>query len=80
MITIGGQHGGPKSRNVGKLKNSLLKLLRTHCNKTYGSTIDEIALQISRPRHGVMPGWQDRLDDVTIKQLTIYVHSLGGGE
>jgi cytochrome c oxidase cbb3-type subunit 3 len=33
-----------------------------------------------RPRHGVMPAWNTRLDEVTIKQLAIYVHSLGGGE
>lgn len=46
----------------------------------YGDSLDAIARQISRPRHGVMPGWQGRLDDVTLKQLTIYVHSLGGGE
>lgn len=46
----------------------------------YGSSLDAIASQISRPRHGVMPGWQGRLDDVTLKQLAVYVHSLGGGE
>ncbi len=36
--------------------------------------------QINHPRHGVMPNWDTRLPDETIKQLTIYVHSLGGGE
>lgn len=36
--------------------------------------------QITNPRHGVMPAWAARLDDTTIKQLAIYVHSLGGGE
>ncbi|MDF1734321.1 MAG: cytochrome-c oxidase, cbb3-type subunit III [Minwuia sp.] len=46
----------------------------------YGSSEAEIARQIHAPRHGVMPAWGDRLDPVTIKQLTIYVHSLGGGE
>lgn len=39
-----------------------------------------IVAQITRPRHGVMPAWNTRLDEVTIKQLAIYVHSLGGGE
>ena len=33
-----------------------------------------------RPRMGVMPAWKGRLDENTIKQLAIYVHSLGGGE
>jgi len=27
-----------------------------------------------------MPYWSDRLSDETIKQLAIYVYSLGGGE
>ncbi len=46
----------------------------------YGSSQEEIVTQISKPRHGVMPGWVNRLDDNTLKQLTVYVHSLGGGE
>lgn len=46
----------------------------------YGSDPDAIRAQISSPRHGVMPAWAGRLDDVTIKQLAIYVHGLGGGE
>lgn len=46
----------------------------------YGGTEAEIARQIDRPRHGVMPSWGGRLDDVTIKMLAAYVHSLGGGE
>jgi cytochrome c oxidase cbb3-type subunit 3 len=29
---------------------------------------------------GVMPAWHSRLDAATIKSLTLYVHSLGGGE
>ncbi|MCM2399382.1 cytochrome-c oxidase, cbb3-type subunit III [Rhizobium sp. S95] len=40
----------------------------------------EIAQQISRPKHGVMPAWSARLGDATVKELTVYVHSLGGGE
>lgn len=39
-----------------------------------------IVSQIENPKHGVMPAWEGRLDDATIKQLAIYVHSLGGGE
>jgi cytochrome c oxidase cbb3-type subunit 3 len=46
----------------------------------YGSAPEEIAQQIWNPRLGVMPPWQGRLDDATIKMLTVYVHSLGGGE
>ncbi|MEV4610826.1 cytochrome-c oxidase, cbb3-type subunit III [Neorhizobium sp. LMR1-1-1.1] len=41
---------------------------------------DQIAGQIRAPKHGVMPAWTTRLGDVTVKQLAVYVHSLGGGE
>lgn len=41
---------------------------------------EAIMAQIKRPRHGMMPAWSGRLDEDTIRQLTIYVHSLGGGE
>jgi len=46
----------------------------------YGSSLEAVAGQISRPRHGVMPAWAGRLDPVTVKMLAIYVHGLGGGE
>ena len=45
----------------------------------YGTDREAIAAQIHKPRHGVMPAWSHRLDPVTIKQLAIFVHSLGGG-
>lgn len=46
----------------------------------YGGDRAAIAAQIARPQHGVMPAWEGRLPNETIKMLTIYVHSLGGGE
>ena len=46
----------------------------------YGNTEETITTQIIQPQHGVMPPWQQRLSDETIKQLAVYVHSLGGGE
>lgn len=46
----------------------------------YGSSEAEIAAQVRQPKHGVMPAWQERLGDPTVKQLSVYVHSLGGGE
>lgn len=46
----------------------------------YGGTRDDVLRQIRKPRHGVMPTWEARLDPATIKELAIYVHSLGGGE
>jgi cytochrome c oxidase cbb3-type subunit 3 len=46
----------------------------------YVSDKASIVAQVNKPRQGVMPAWSTRLDEVTIKQLAIYVHSLGGGE
>jgi cytochrome c oxidase cbb3-type subunit III len=46
----------------------------------YISDKASIVAQITKPRQGVMPAWSSRLDEATIKQLTIYVHELGGGE
>ena len=46
----------------------------------YGSDLKTIVDGIWNGRGAVMPGWAGRLDDTTIKALTIYVYSLGGGE
>jgi cytochrome c oxidase cbb3-type subunit 3 len=35
---------------------------------------------ITNSRAGMMPAWTGRLDETTIKQLAVYVHSLGGGQ
>lgn len=39
-----------------------------------------IIAQVTKPTHGVMPAWTARLGDATVKELAVYVHSLGGGE
>lgn len=46
----------------------------------YGDSHQEIVSQVNNPKHGVMPGWGDRLGDAMVKQLAVYVHGLGGGE
>lgn len=46
----------------------------------YGGSEQEIYTTIAHARRGVMPAWVGRLDAATIKQLTLYVHGLGGGE
>ncbi|NBV05705.1 MAG: cytochrome-c oxidase, cbb3-type subunit III [Proteobacteria bacterium] len=46
----------------------------------YGGKKEDLLYTIYYARAGVMPYWIGRLDDVTIKQLALYVHSLGGGE
>ncbi|MCK5276410.1 MAG: cytochrome C oxidase Cbb3, partial [Alphaproteobacteria bacterium] len=46
----------------------------------YGGDKATILETITNSRGGVMPAWGTRLDEVTVKQLAIYVHSLGGGQ
>ena len=46
----------------------------------YGGDEQSVFNTIYNARNGVMPAWQQRLDPVTIKQLTLFVHTLGGGE
>jgi cytochrome c oxidase cbb3-type subunit 3 len=46
----------------------------------YGSDEATLVETITNGRSGVMPAWIGRLDPITIKALTVYVHSLGGGK
>lgn len=46
----------------------------------YGGDRETIVETISNSRAGVMPAWGQILDGATVKQLAVYVHSLGGGQ
>jgi len=46
----------------------------------YGSDKQTIVQGIQNGRGGVMPTWGARLPEPTIKALTVFVHTLGGGE
>ncbi|GAB5389450.1 MAG: cytochrome-c oxidase, cbb3-type subunit III [Alphaproteobacteria bacterium] len=46
----------------------------------YGSDKADIRKSIHAGRAGMMPAWQGRLDDATIRALSIYVYSRGGGQ
>jgi cytochrome c oxidase cbb3-type subunit III len=46
----------------------------------YGGSADAIAAQITAPRNGVMPHWNERLSEADIRAVATYVHGLGGGE
>ena len=46
----------------------------------YGLDRASLTDTITNSRYGVMPRWGHRLDAATIRMLTAYVHSLGGGE
>ena len=65
--------GGEGGRQVGAPK-------LTDAIWLYGGDRDSLTATITQPRNGVMPRWGGRLDPVTIKMLSAYVYSLGGGE
>lgn len=46
----------------------------------WGGDAESIRTTVNNAHAGVMPTWESRLSDDTIKSLTIYVHSLGGGK
>ena len=46
----------------------------------YGAERDDVIATITNSRFGVMPSWSNRLTEAEVRQLTHYVHSLGGGE
>lgn len=46
----------------------------------YGSDEATIIETITNGRGGVMPAWGGRLDPATVKAITVYVHTLGGGQ
>ncbi|MFT6559093.1 cytochrome-c oxidase, cbb3-type subunit III [Sneathiella sp.] len=46
----------------------------------YGGDKNTIARTIAKGRANVMPAWADRLDDTVVRQIALYVHSLGGGQ
>ena len=46
----------------------------------YANSVETISAQVNSPQHGIMPAWGEKLGDVTVKQLAVYVHSLGGGQ
>jgi cytochrome c oxidase cbb3-type subunit 3 len=46
----------------------------------YGGTRDAVYQSTFYARNGSMPAWGERLDEATLKMLTLYVHTLGGGK
>lgn len=46
----------------------------------YGGSKEAIVETVTYSRAGIMPSWAGRLTDAQIKQVAVYVHSLGGGQ
>lgn len=45
----------------------------------YGGEREDVFRTVYYARAGMMPAWEGRLDENTIKQLAVYIHELGGG-
>jgi cytochrome c oxidase cbb3-type subunit 3 len=67
----GDQGQGDRSKGSPRLNDAIW---------LYGNDKASIVETITNARNGVMPQWENRLNDDTLRQLTIYIHSLGGGE
>ncbi|SMX39326.1 cytochrome-c oxidase, cbb3-type subunit III [Octadecabacter ascidiaceicola] len=46
----------------------------------YGGDRDALTETVTNARFGVMPAWGQRLSDVDVRAVSVYVHALGGGE
>ncbi len=46
----------------------------------YGGDRDTLTATVYYSRYGQMPNWIVRLPEASVKQVALYVHSLGGGE
>ncbi len=46
----------------------------------FGGKPADVIATITHGRKGLMPTWEGRLDEATIKALAIYVHNRGGGQ
>lgn len=46
----------------------------------YGGSREAVKTSISNARFGIMPAWGKRLSKEDVRAVSIYIHSLGGGE
>ncbi len=46
----------------------------------YGGDVDSVTTSVTNARYGVMPAWGERLSEEDVRAVSVYVHSLGGGE
>jgi cytochrome c oxidase cbb3-type subunit 3 len=79
-VTVFAENCAACHGDAGEGKQELGGPRLTDAIALYISDKASIVAQINKPRQGVMPAWNTRLDEATIKQLAVYVHSLGGGE
>ncbi len=46
----------------------------------YGGDRETLEYTVRNARYGVMPAWGQRISDEDVRAVSVYVHSLGGGE
>lgn len=46
----------------------------------YGGDVETLEATVRYSRYGMMPPWTGRLSEAEIRQVSVYVHGLGGGE
>lgn len=46
----------------------------------WGGSREDLTESVTNSRYGVMPAWGQRLNEVDVRAVAVYVHSLGGGE
>jgi cytochrome c oxidase cbb3-type subunit 3 len=71
---------GLKSLGAANLTDSVWTVADVPGAEGYAAQQDAVAEVIYNGIGRHMPGWQGRLSDAEIKLLTVYVHSLGGGQ
>ncbi|MEM8694808.1 MAG: cytochrome-c oxidase, cbb3-type subunit III [Pseudomonadota bacterium] len=70
-VCHGENGGGDRTQGAPNLRDNIW---------LYGEDRASITDTVTNSRYGVMPRWGHRLDPVTIRMLTAYVWSRGGGE
>jgi cytochrome c oxidase cbb3-type subunit 3 len=92
VMTLGGQEGSTDGAELyadncaschGEEGEGLQEMGAPRLNDgiwLYDAGREGVMAQLKKPKHGVMPFWSERLSETEIKQVSIYVHSLGGGQ
>ncbi|MBC6404880.1 MAG: cytochrome-c oxidase, cbb3-type subunit III [Rhodospirillales bacterium] len=96
VLSLSGRSGDPEAVEKGKplFENNCVSCHReggagdtelgapnlTDAIWLYGGSKAKIIETLTYGRAGMMPAWEGRLSDDTIKLLTVYVHALGGGQ
>ena len=75
-----GDNCAPCHGDDGKGNTSMGSANLTDGLQLYGADLKDLIQTISYARNSTMPAWSARLDPVTIKALTVFVHSLGAGQ